>query len=101
MVSIQIQKRNILLEAITIFRFKKKQKYQTKTDVLIKQLRNIQFYIKDLEDKKRNFDTPRFLRQKDAENYVGNYTLFLLENVQQIFCVLHQFYQKRKTKFNI
>lgn len=53
---------------ITIFIFKNKQICRTETDVLIEQLQQVQSDIKKLEKEKTNFDTPKFLGQKKAED---------------------------------
>ena len=59
----------MLLEVITIFRFKQKQKYQsTDTDILLEKLKQLQSDIKRLEEEKANFDAPRFLNHEKAKD---------------------------------
>ena len=53
---------------IYIFKFKNKQRCQTDTDILIEQLQQVQSDIKKLEKEKMNFDTPKFLGHKKAED---------------------------------
>lgn len=53
---------------IYIFKFKNKQRCQTDTDILIEQLQRVQSDIKKLEKEKMNFDTPKFLDHKKAED---------------------------------
>ena len=53
---------------IYIFKFKNKQRCQTDTDILIEQLQRVQSDIKKLEKEKMNFDTPKFLGYKKAED---------------------------------
>ena len=53
---------------IYIFKFKNKQRCQTDTDILIEQLQRVQSDIKKLEKEKMNFDTPKFLGHKTAED---------------------------------
>ena len=53
---------------IYIFKFKNKQRCQTDTDILIEQLQRVQSDIKKLEKEKMNFDTPKFLGHKKAED---------------------------------
>lgn len=53
---------------IYIFKFKNKQRCQTDTDILIEQLQRVQSDIKKLEIEKMNFDTPKFLGHKKAED---------------------------------
>ena len=57
-----------MLEVIYIFKFKKIQRCQTDTDILIEQLQRVQSDIKKLEKEKMNFDTPKFLAHKKAED---------------------------------
>ena len=53
---------------IYIFKFKNNQRCQTDTDILIEQLQRVQSDIKKLEKEKMNFDTPKFLGHKKAED---------------------------------
>lgn len=53
---------------IYIFKFKNKQRCQTDTDILIEQLQRVQSDIKKLEKEKMNFDAPKFLDHKNAED---------------------------------
>ena len=53
---------------IYIFKFKNKQRCQTDTDILIEQLQRVQSDIKKLEKEKMNFDAPKFLDYKNAED---------------------------------
>lgn len=51
-----------------MFKFKKNQRCQTDTDILIEQLQQVQSDIRELEKEKMNFDTPKFLDHKNAED---------------------------------
>ena len=51
-----------------MFKFKKSQRCQTDTDILIEQLQQVQSDIRKLEKEKMDFDTPKFLDHKDAED---------------------------------
>ena len=53
---------------IYIFKFKKNQRCQTDTDILIEQLQQVQSDIRELEKEKMNFDTPKFLDHKKAKD---------------------------------
>lgn len=53
---------------IYIFKFKNKQRCKTDTDILIEQLQQVQSDIRKLEKEKMNFDTPKFLDHKKAED---------------------------------
>ena len=53
---------------IYIFKFKKNQRCQTDTDILIEQLQQIQSDIRKLEKEKMDFDVPKFLDHKNAED---------------------------------
>ena len=53
---------------IYIFKFKNKQRCQTDTDILIEQLQLVQSDIRELEKEKTDFDIPKFLDHKNAED---------------------------------
>ena len=53
---------------IYIFKFKRNQRCQTDTDVLIEQLQKVQSDIRKLEKEKIDFDVPKFLDHKNAED---------------------------------
>ena len=53
---------------IYIFKFKNKQRCQTDTDVLIEQLQKVQSDIRKIEKEKMDFDVPKFLDHKNAED---------------------------------
>ena len=53
---------------IYIFKFKNKQRCQTDTDILIEQLQKVQSDIRKLEKEKMDFDVPKFLDHKNAED---------------------------------
>ena len=53
---------------IYIFKFKRNQRCQTDTDVLIEQLQKVQSDIRKLEKEKMDFDVPKFLDHKNAED---------------------------------
>ena len=53
---------------IYIFKFKKNQRCQTDTDILIEQLQRVQSDIRKLEKEKMNFNVPKFLDCKNAED---------------------------------
>ena len=53
---------------IYIFKFKKNQRCQTDTDILIEQLQQVQSDIRKLEKEKMDFDVPKFLDHKNAED---------------------------------
>ena len=53
---------------IYIFKFKKNQRCQTDTDILLEQLQRVQSDIKKLEKEKMTFDAPKFLDHKNAED---------------------------------
>ena len=53
---------------IYIFKFKKNQRCQTDTYILIEQLQKVQSDIRKLEKEKMDFDVPKFLDYKNAED---------------------------------
>lgn len=53
---------------IYIFKFKKNQRCQTDTYILIEQLQKVQSDIRKLEKEKMDFDVPKFLDHKNAED---------------------------------
>ena len=63
---------------IYVFKFKNKQRCQTDTDILIEQLQKVQSDIRKLEKEKMDFDVPKFLDHKNAEDLCG--VLYLIFN---------------------
>lgn len=53
---------------IYIFKFKRNQRCQTDTDVLIEQLQKVQSDIRKLEKEKMNIDAQKFLDHENAED---------------------------------
>ena len=51
-----------------MFKFKKNQRCQTDTDILIEQLQKVQSDIRKLEKEKMDFDVPKFLDHKNSED---------------------------------
>lgn len=75
-----------------MFKFKKSQRCQTDTDILIEQLQQVQSDIRELEKEKMDFDIPKFLDHKNAEDlcrvlyriFDGRYSADVLCNVDRL-----------------
>ena len=61
-----------------MLKFKKNQRCKTDSDILIEQLQKVQSDIRKLEKEKINFDVPKFLDRKNAEELCQ--TLYFIFN---------------------
>ena len=75
-----------------MFKFKNKQRCQTDTDILIEQLQQVQSDIRKLEKEKMDFDIPKFLDHKNAEDlcrelyliFNGRCSAYVLCNIDRL-----------------
>ena len=75
-----------------MFKFKKNQRCQTDTDILIEQLQQVQSDIRKLEKEKMDFDIPKFLDHKNAEDlcrelyliFNGRCSAYVLCNIDRL-----------------
>ena len=75
-----------------MLKFKKNQRCKTDSDILIEQLQKVQSDIRKLEKEKINFDAPKFLDRKNAEElcqtlyfiFNGRCSLDILYNVDRL-----------------
>ena len=84
---------------IYIFKFKRNQRCQTDTDVLIEQLQKVQSDIRKLEKEKMDFDVPKFLDHKNAEDLCR--VLYLIFNGRCSADILYNVDRLAREKDNV
>ena len=84
---------------IYIFKFKRNQRCQTDTDVLIEQLQKVQSDIRKLEKEKIDFDVPKFLDHKNSEDLCR--VLYLIFNGRCSADILYNVDRLAREKDNV